>query len=304
MTTKYINCIRRLVPLLMFTAAILLCVPTLTHADSYVPPPQFEETLPESEYTSEETSEPETVTEMTDDVGASAPETTDNDVSLGATETAVLPTAPSGGYNPSELIVQCSISCSAGEAQLIITGRTHSVKRVDEVGFRNIKIFREDENGIWKLYDTLSDIYSVNAVSCFIDSLSVAVSDGGHFYVSCEHYAKDNDHLSTALNHSEKINIASVKPSYESSSPITVTQPPQNPIKPVSASQQPTAAAVTSTVSSADNTTPKEPTVTSIYTSASEKSPQTGVPTTGAWAFLTVSAVCAFVHRKNNVRRQ
>lgn len=299
MTTKYINCIRRLVPLLMFTAAILLCVPTLTHADSYVPPPQFEETLLESEYTSEETSETEIVTEMTDDVGASAQETTDNDVSLGATGTAVLPTDPSGGgSNPSELIVQCSISCSAGEAQLIITGRTHSVKRVDEVGFRNIKIFREDENGIWKLYDTLSDIYSVNAVSCFIDSLSVAVSDGGHFYVSCEHYAKDNDHLSTALNHSGKIVIASVKPSYESSSPITVTQPSQSPIKPVSASQQPTAAAVTSTVSSAYNTTPQEPSVTSVHTSASDKSPQTGVPTTGAWAFLTVSAVCAFVLRK------
>lgn len=141
------------------------------------------DTLPDPSHTTTTTTSTTTTTTTT-----SAPTSTSTTTTT--TTTTTTQTTLTTTTSPSNLILQCSVSCSDNPGELVMSGKTQGVERMDSLGFRNIRILRSTDLNTWYEEFYIGNISMRNSLVCMVDGYTVSVQGGAYYRISCEHYAK------------------------------------------------------------------------------------------------------------------
>ncbi len=139
---------------------------------------------PDPSYTTTTTTSTSTTTTMTTSTTSRTTSTTTSTTTT-TTHTTVTTTT-----SPSNLILQCSVSCSDNPGELVMSGKTQGVERMDSLGFRNVRILRSTDLNTWYEEFYIGNISMRNSLVCMVDGYTVSVQGGAYYRISCEHFAK------------------------------------------------------------------------------------------------------------------
>ncbi len=146
----------------------------------------------------------------------------------------------------SDLIEKGSVACTAESGRLLITVKTHGLRKLDRIGFADLSVFQSDDGRAWLLESKCDTSIKLNA-RIFTDDSITADVEGGHYYrVTCTHYARGYSPKAGAVGYQNAVSISKTVwvPEGEESAPQTTSAPPQTtqPAESAGRSDQPTTA--------------------------------------------------------------
>ena len=98
----------------------------------------------------------------------------------------------------SGLISKCSLSISASNKAMQISGTTESTLKMKSIGYKDISIEHSSDNVHWSEEKTLDDLLKSDSNSYYLNNYSVSVKGGYYYRVTLNHYAKESGLFGTS----------------------------------------------------------------------------------------------------------
>lgn len=162
---------------------VTTAVTTTSSEESYTTTTTSTSDEPDPSYTTTTTTSTTTTTTLTTSTTKWTTTTTTSTTTT--THTTLTTTTPLPN-----LILQCSVSCSDNPGELVMSGKTQGVERMDSLGFRNVRILRSTDLKTWYEEFYIGNISMRNSLVCMVDGYTVSVQGGAYYRISCEHYAR------------------------------------------------------------------------------------------------------------------
>ncbi|MBQ9956454.1 MAG: hypothetical protein IJO99_02690 [Ruminococcus sp.] len=170
---------------------VTTAVTTTSSEESYTTTTTSTSDEPDPSYTTTTTTSTTTTTTMTTSTTKWTTTTTTSTSTTTTTSTSTTTHTTLTTTPPlPNLILQCSVSCSDNPGELVMSGKTQGVERMDSLGFRNVRILRSTDLKNWYEEFYIGNISMRNSLVCMVDGYTVSVQGGAYYRISCEHYAR------------------------------------------------------------------------------------------------------------------